>query len=243
MAAIAASAVVAAGATVWEYGRRAGGAAPDFGAILFVVSGVELAATRWLLRRDRRADFRWRAALVLPDGVHPGLVGRWSRTALAIDTVAATGLGGGGLLFAGGKVGAGSVWYGTIASTVAGAAVIGLAVSVVGRLRRSGSVAVTSHGVAAGCRLVRWEQIGAVQRDKDGVHLRLRAPGDPRSVDIGGPHCAVSDERLVDVIDFYLAYPERRSALDTGPTSSPCLSAEGPRKHRQRQPDTARRRR
>ncbi|HEX5996389.1 MAG TPA: hypothetical protein VFY84_14705 [Jiangellales bacterium] len=94
---------------------------------------------------------------------------------------------------------------------------IALAVTIFGGMRRSASVVVTSHGVAAGGLFVRWEQIGAVQRDKDGGHLHLRTPGDPRSVDIGGLRCAVSDERLVEVIEFYLANPRRRSALDTGP--------------------------
>jgi hypothetical protein len=227
VAAVAASAIVGAGAAVWEYGRRAGGAAPDVGVIVFVATGVYLAGMHWLRRRGRRADFRWRAALVLPEGVHPGLLGRWSRFALAFDTVEVIGLVGGGLLFAGGKVGAGSVW-GAVLSPLGGVMAVTVAVSTFGRLRRSGYVAVTSHGVAAGGHLVRWEQIGAAQRDKDGVHLHLRASGKPRSVDVGGPHSAVSDERLVEVIEFYLANPHRRSALDTGPDRLALPTRRGP---------------
>jgi hypothetical protein len=217
-AAFAAFATVAAGAAVWEYARRVGAAAaPDASGIVFVVTGVHLAGTHWLRKRGRRADFGWRARLVLPDGVRPGLLGRWSRHALAIDAIAATGVLGAGLLIAGGQVGAGSVWFGAIGSTVVGTATVAVAVRIFRRLRRSGCVAVTSQGIAAGGRLVRWEEVRAVQRDKDGVHLHLRSSGTPRSLYIGGPRCDVADKRIVEVLEFYLATPHRRYALDTGP--------------------------
>jgi hypothetical protein len=229
MAAFATSASMAAGTALWEYGRQAGGAAPDVSCIMFVTTGVHLAGTKWLRRRGRRADFRWRAALVLPDGVHPGLLGRWSRSALALDTVTTIGFVGGALLFSGGQVGAGSVRSGAIWSTLAGAAAVALAVSAFGRLRRSGYVAITSHGVAVGGHIVRWEQIGAVYRDKEGVHLRLKTPENSRYVGVSGPDCAVSDERLAEVIEFYLANPHRRSALDTGPDQLALPAHRGPR--------------
>lgn len=228
VAAFAASAIVAAGAALWEYGRRAGGAVPDVSCILFVATGVHLAGTRWLRRRGRRADFRWRAALVLPNGVHPGLQGRRSRSALAIGAVTATGFVGSGLLFFGGQVGAGRVWSGPIGSILAGAAAIALAASAFGRLRRSGYVVITSHGVAVGGHIVLWEQIGAVYHDKEGVHLRLKTPENPRYVGLSGPDCAVSDERLAEAIEFYLANPHRRSALDIGPAQLALPAPQGP---------------
>ncbi len=96
-----------------------------------------------------------------------------------------------------------------------------------GRLRRSGYVAVTSHGVAFGGQVIRWEQIGAVHRDKEGVHLRLKASEHPRYVPLSDPDCAVSDDRLAETIEFYLADPNRRSTLDGGPTGSPYLPRKG----------------
>jgi hypothetical protein len=37
------------------------------------------------------------------------------------------------------------------------------------------------------------------------------------SLNVGGSDCAVSDERLVEVLRFYLGNPGRRTTLDTGP--------------------------
>lgn len=142
--------------------------------------------------------------------------------------IAATGFVGGGLLFSGGQVGAGSVWSGPIGSTLAGAAAFALAASAFGRLRRSGCVAITSDGVAVGGHIVRWEQIGAVYRDKEGVHLRLKTPENLRYVGLSSPDCAVSDERLAEAIEFYLANPHRRSALDTGPNQLALPARQGP---------------
>jgi hypothetical protein len=118
---------------------------------------------------------------------------------------------------AGGRMGAGTTRSGAIWSTLAGAAAVAVAVSIFNSLRRSGCVAVTSHGVAAGGRLVLWPEIESVRHDEDGVQLRLRSAGTPRSLHIGGPQCAVSDERLHEVVEFFLAHPHRRSALEGGP--------------------------
>ncbi|WP_329103487.1 hypothetical protein OG792_26920 [Micromonospora sp. NBC_01699] len=217
IAVLAASAIVAAGAALWEYGRRLGAAAPEVSFIVLVTIGIQLAGERWLRTRHRRADLRWRAALVLRDGVHPGLQGRWSRAALVFDAVGTTGFAWGGLFFFGGQVGAGSQWSGPIGSILAGVATIVLAATAFGRLRRSGYVTITSRGVTVGDDTVGWERIEAVYRDSKGAHLRGKTPEDPRYVRIGGPDCAVSDERLAEVIEFYLAHPHRRSALDDGP--------------------------
>jgi hypothetical protein len=216
VAAAAALATVAAGGVVWAYGWRAGDAAPDAGGIVFIATLVHLAGTRWLRKRDRRADFGWRAALVVPDGVCAGLLARRSRRAAAIEAIAATGLVGGGLLMAGGRMGAGKIWSGALWSAFAGAMAVAVAVSVFNGLRRSGCVAVTSHGVAAGGRLVRWAEIESVRRDKDGVQLRIRSAANPRPMLIGGSQCAVSDERLHEVVEYFLTHPHRRSALDGG---------------------------
>lgn len=86
------------------------------------------------------------------------------------------------------------------------------------RLRCSGYVTITSWGVTYGDRLVRWEQFRSANRRKSGVYLRLKEPvEDPAFVEFSATACAVSDERLTEVLTFYLANPHRRSALDTGP--------------------------
>jgi hypothetical protein len=194
-----------------------GAAAPDVDILVLLSAGLHFAGTRWLRTRKRRADLRWQAALVLPDGVRPGLLGRWSWVAVAVNAVGTTGFVLGGLVFFGGRVGADSIWFGVIGSIAAGAGAIVLADGAFRRLRRSGHLAITSGGVAVGDEVVGWDQIEMVRRDRRGVHLRQKTPKAPRNVQLTAPDCAVSDDRLAEVVEFYLANPHRRSALDTGP--------------------------
>lgn len=122
------------------------------------------------------------------------------------------------LLHVGGEVGAGSRWYGPIGSVVAAALAVALAAIAFRRLRCSGYVTVTSQGVTYRDCFVPWARIRSANRRKSGVYLRVSEPTEePRYVEFGGTDCAVSDERLTEVIRFYLADPHRRSALDTGP--------------------------
>lgn len=151
LAVLAAAAILAAGAAVWESGRLAGDDA-DAGFVAGLATVAHVAGTKWVRTRRRRADFRWRAALVLPGAVRPGLWARWSRPASAVDAVVSAGFIGGGLLYFGGQVGAGSRWYGPIGSAVVAAMVGALAAAAFGRMRRSGYLTVTSEGVGHGSR-------------------------------------------------------------------------------------------
>jgi hypothetical protein len=137
---------------------------------------------------------------------------------LAIEATAVVGFVGGGLVIAGGAAGADRRWSGIIWSISTGAVAVALARAIFRKLSRSGCVVVTAQGVAAAGRFVRWEEIRAVRRQKDGVYLRLRS-SEPkrRPLAVDSPQCSVADERLVQVIEFYLTNPHRRSALDTGP--------------------------
>ncbi|MFK3979535.1 hypothetical protein ACI2K4_04040 [Micromonospora sp. NPDC050397] len=211
-----AAAVLVAGAALWEYGRGTGVSAPDLTCVVLAAAGLHFAGTRWLVGRNRRADFRWRRTLPVPGDVRPGLSGRWSRSALAVDAGAAVGVVGSGLVFFGARVGADSLWSGSIGSVLAGGWTLVLAVSAFGRLRRPWYVVVTSLGVAARGHDVSWERIGSVYRDREGVHLRLAESESPRYVRVSGPRCAVPDERIAEVIEFYRADPHRRAALDSG---------------------------
>lgn len=226
LAVVVATAILAVGAVVWAYGRLLGEDV-DAGWLMPVAGIVHAAGGRWRGRRDRRADLRWRPALVLSAGVRPGLQARWSRSAVATDALAAAALAGSGLLHSGGEVGTGSVWFGPTISVAAGAMTFVFAALAFRRVRRSGYVTITAHGVAHRGNVVRWERIKSVFRDKDGVHLRLNAET-PQYVDFGSTDCAVSDERLTEVIKFYLAEPRRRSALDTGPDQLALPARPGP---------------
>lgn len=208
-AATAALASIAAAPAMWRYGWTA---APDVGGAVFVLTGAHLAGTQWLRRRQRRGDLDWRAALVLPGGVRPGLLARWSRRAAVIDMTVPAGLLAAGLIWGGGRMATDHMWSGAIMSALAGAGALFAAMSLFRRLRHSGCVAVTSYGVAADGELVPWDQIVSVRPHDEGVRLRRR--GNMR-LDIGGPDCAVPDERLREVVAFFLAHPHRRSALDS----------------------------
>jgi hypothetical protein len=109
-------------------------------------------------------------------------------------------------------------WDGRITTAFVAVAVVVLARTLFQELRRPVLVAITSEGVVTERRTVPWERIASVHRDKEGVHLRLR--DQVRYVTVGGEDCAVSDERLAHVIEYYLATPHRRIALD--------VSAPGP---------------
>jgi hypothetical protein len=217
LASLAVFATLGAGAVLWEYGRRQGYGDSEVRGILFAIGGVHAAGTYWVRHRPRRADFRWRARLVVPGAVRPGLLGAWSWRALAIEAMAAAGFVGGGLVVAGGAAGEGG-GSGIIWTALAAPLAVALAVAVFRKLRRSGCVVLTAQGVGARGRFVRWEDIRAVRHHKDGVDLRLRSSqARPRLLHIDGPQCNIADERLVQVVDFYLANPQCRLALDTGP--------------------------
>nr|MDT0660162.1 hypothetical protein [Micromonospora sp. DSM 115978] len=216
LAAIVAATGAAAGCVaIWEYARRAGDAAVDLSGLLLIGTVAHFAGRSALRRRKRRVDLRWESDLVLPGGVSAGLTARWSRAGLAVRAVAAGGFLLGGPIFLGKWVSDGFDLPGVLAVVAVGGIVVVVARSVFGRLRWSGCVAVIARGVAARGRLINWDQISAVHRDDDGVHLQLR--GEEKPVTVGGPDCAVADERLVEVIEFYRVHPHRRSALDTGP--------------------------
>jgi hypothetical protein len=206
-AATAALASTAAAAAIWGYGLTA---APDVGGAVFLLTGAHLAGTHWRRRRQRRADLDWHAALVLPGGVCPGLLARWSRRATIIDVAVPAGLVAAGLMWGGERLATGHMWSGAIMSALAGAGALFAAMSLFRRLRHSGGVAITSYGVAADGDLVPWDQIVSVALHDEGVRLRRR--GNMR-LDVGGPNCAVPDERLREVIAFFHAQPHRRSAI------------------------------
>ncbi|WP_345539274.1 hypothetical protein [Phytohabitans rumicis] len=217
IAAVTALAGLGAAGALWEYGRRAGAAAPDVSGVVFVATGVHIAATQWERRRRRTADLRWRPALVVRGGVLAGLHARVLRRTLALRAFGVITLVSGGLVFAGGEVGAGKTWSGVIGSTIAGGTALALAVITCKDFRLSGGVSVTAGGVVLNGRVLPWDRIGSVERDEEGIHLRLRPPGYPRTVEISDSDSAVPDERVAEVIEFYLANPHRRSALGTGP--------------------------
>lgn len=227
-AACAAAGILAVGALMWEYARRVGDEidATWIGSLAVITHAV---VRKGLSTREKRADFRWRPTLVLVGGVHPGLRAGWSRSAVALDAVVGACLTTSALLYFGGKVGAGSRWYGPIGSVVAAAAAVALAVAAFRRLRRSGYLAVTSQGVAYRGRIVGWDQIRSVNRRKSGVYLRVSAPSEePRYLEPDSTNCAVPDERVTEVIRFYLANPHRRIALDTGPEPLALSTGQGP---------------
>lgn len=216
-AACAATAILIASVLLWRYGTLLGEEV-DVGWVASIVGVVHLVGRGRLRGRERRADFHWRPALVLRGGVHPGLSAGWSRSAFAIDAVVGAGFTATALLHFGGRVGTGSRWYGPIGSVVAAAMAVALAVAAFRRLRCSGYLAVTSQGVAYRGRIVGWAQIRSVNRRKSGVYLRVSAPSEePRYLEPDSVDCAVPDERVTEVIRFYLANPHRRIALDTGP--------------------------
>lgn len=217
VAGFASLAVLAGGAALWEYGRRAGAAAPDLGNLLFLATGVHVGGMEWLRRRTRRGDLTWRRAVTVPGGRRPGLFARRSKRALAIGAFAASGIIGGGLVWGGSRV---DGWSGRITTALAIVVLPMLAWSVFRRLRHPTLVAITSAGVVADGQALPWEVIRSVRRDKEGVHLRVRDSDKGRWVTVGSEFCAVSDERLAHVIEYYLATPHRRVALD--------LNAPGP---------------
>jgi hypothetical protein len=216
VAASASLAVLAAGAALWEYGRRTGDNVPfDPHDVLLLATGLHFGGRAWLRQRTRRGDLRWRRALVLRRGVRPGLFAPRSKLALALETVAVTGMAGSGLVWAGAEL---DGWGGRILTAFWAVAVPVLARMLFQALRRPVLVAITSEGIVTERETVPWERITSVDRDKEGVHLRLR--DQVRYVTVGGEDCAVSDERLAHVIEYYLATPHRRIALD--------LNAPGP---------------
>ncbi|GAA4436229.1 hypothetical protein [Phytohabitans houttuyneae] len=211
-------AVLVAGTALWEYGRRAGDTVPaDPGDVVLFATFGHYGGEAWLRRRTRRGDLRWRRALPLPGGTRPGLVARRSRRSLAIDAVGLCGLLGGTLVFSGSAI---DGWLGRITTAICVVALPLAALAVFQRLRCPVLVAVTSRGVVAEGEELPWELITSVRRGKDGVDLRLREDGEVRHVSVGGHECTVSNERLADVIAYYLDTPHRRSTLD--------LNAPGP---------------
>lgn len=216
-AAFASLAVLAASAALWEYGRRAGTTTPaDPKDISALAAVVHLGGKEWLRRRTRRDDLHWRRTLVLPGGRRPGLVARRSKRSQAVEVVGVTGLFGGGLVWGGSAIGE---WQGRIPTAMCVVLIPMVAHVVFQRLRHPTLVAVTSRGVVAEGEELPWDQIASVRRDKEGVRLRLK--GQARYVTVGGEDCAVSDERLAHVIEFYLATPHRRAALDLNPPGPP----------------------
>lgn len=211
VAASASLAVLAAGAALWGYGRRVGTGLPvDPHDVLFFATGLHLGGRAWLRRRTRRGDLRWRRRLHLPGGARPGLIARRSTLALGIECVGVAGMLGSGLVWAGATVGG---WDGRIFSALGAVVLPAAAFWLFKALRRHPAfVAVTSVGVVNGDETVPWERIARVHRDKQGVHLRMK--DQVRYVTVGGEDCAVSDERLAHVIEYYLAAPHRRIALD-----------------------------
>jgi len=214
VAAFASLGVLVAGAALWEYGRTA---APDLGGIALIGTVAHLGGDHWLRHRTRRDDLRWRRALTLPGGTRPGLLARRSKRALALEIFATGGMFGGGLIWAGSRV---EGWSGRVMTALCVVALPILAYGVFKALRNPVLVAVTSRGVVAGGQALPWEHIKSVRRDKEGVQLRVRDADKGRWVTVGGTDCAVSNERLAHVIEYYLATPHRRSALD--------LNAPGP---------------
>jgi hypothetical protein len=219
LAASASLAVLFAGAALWEYGRRAGDATPvNPRDVLFFASLGHFGGEAWLRRRPRRADLRWRRALPLPGMTRPGFVAPRSGWALVVDAVGLSGTYVGFLVLSGSTV---DGWMGRIGTALCLVLTPLAAYAVFQRLHRPVLVALTSRGVVAEMEDMPWERIGSVRRDKDGVHLRLVEDGEGvRYVTVGGPDCAVSDERLARVIEYHLANPHRRVALD--------VSAPGP---------------
>jgi hypothetical protein len=214
-AAFASLAVLAGGAALWECGRRAGTAAPDMDSVALIGTLARVGGDSWLRRRARPGDLRWRRALVLPGGARAGLLAPRSKRALALETLATCGMFVGGLVWAGSKV---DGWNGRILTALGVVGLPILAHAVFKRLRHPVLVAITSEGVVAEGKALPWDQIKSVRRDKDGVRLRVRGPDRDtdkgRWVTVGGADCAVSDERLAHVIEYYLATPHRRGALD-----------------------------
>lgn len=217
MAVFASLAVLVAGAAVWEYGRRAGTAAPDLSDIGLIGTLAYLGGAEWLRRRIQRDDLHWHHALALPGGPRPGLLARRSKRATALETFVVGGIFGGGLLWGGSRA---DGWNGRIMTALGVVALPILAFAVFKRLRHPVLVAVTSQGVVAGGQTLSWEHIKSVRRDKEGVQLRVRDSDKGRWVTVGGTECAVSNERLAHVIEYYRATPHRRIALD--------LNAPGP---------------
>jgi hypothetical protein len=215
-AASASLAVLAAGATLWEYGRRSGTALPaDPKDIAALAGGVHVGGKAWLRSRTRRGDLHWRRALVLPGGPRPGLIAQRSKRMHAVEVVGLTGVFGSGLVWGGSTI---DGWQGRIPTAISVVLLPMIAYGLFKRLRHPTLVAVTSRGVVAEREELPWDRIASVRRDKDGVHLRRK--GEERHVTVGGADCAVSDERLAHVIEYYLATPHRRVALD--------LNAPGP---------------
>ncbi|BCB81610.1 hypothetical protein Pflav_080200 [Phytohabitans flavus] len=209
-AAFASLAVLVAGAALWEYGRRAGTATPvDPHDVLFLAGIGHLGVQAALRSRTRRGRLRWRPALVLPGGTRPGLLARRSRWAWAIEVAAGGAVVGSGLVWGGSTIGA---WEGRISSAVGVAALLVSAFAVFRSLRRPRFVAITSTGVTTEDEALPWERIASVLRDKKGVHLRLR--DQVRYVTVGGHDYSISNEHLAHVIEYYLATPDRRIALD-----------------------------
>ncbi|MGN9906381.1 hypothetical protein ACTMTJ_02410 [Phytohabitans sp. LJ34] len=217
VAAFASLAVLVAGAAVWEYGRRSGTAAPDLSGIGLIGTLAYLGGIDWVRRRIQRDDLRWHRALALPGGARPGLLARRSKRGLALMIVAVGGIFAGGLLWGGARA---DGWNGRIMTALCVVTLPMLAWVVFKAVRHPILVAVTSQGVVAGGQTLSWEHIKSVRRDKDGVQLRVRDSDKGRWVTVGGDGCAVSNERLAHVIEYYRATPHRRIALD--------LNAPGP---------------
>jgi hypothetical protein len=209
----AVAAVVAAGLATWVIAGSVTISAGTPGVVAFLASAVQLAG-RWLLdRRRRRGRWSWRPALVLPGGVRPGLVARWSVAAFAVDAVGAVAFSAAGLLEAGRSTNAGSRWN-ILWLAAAGVVLLVFAVRLFARLRWSGCLAVTESGVAAGGKLLPWAQIHAIECGDNGIVIHMRS-GKPIPVD--GAESVVPDQQLAEILRFHLDHPGRRTALITGP--------------------------
>jgi hypothetical protein len=205
-------AVVACGAAGWLLGWSAGADLPSAGGVAFASTAIHLVVQALLRRRRRRGDLRRRDAVPSPAGPRPGLVVPWSPTALAAEALFVVGILGSGAALAASKLAGGENWYGGIGTAIVGLGVAATARATFTRVRGAGCATVTSTGVTADGLAATWPEIVSADAGDNHVVLHLL---DGRTLEAGGPDGTVADERLAEVIRYYVDNPARRHCLDT----------------------------
>lgn len=206
LALAAGAGALAAAATVWWFGWALG-AFEDLTGLVGIAAVAHLAGGSLLRDRARRADFQLRPAVVLTDGVRPAFVAARSRIHLALEAVAAAALLLAMVFPGGARIAAGDLWWRGFAYTAGGVLVALVVAHQAYRVIRYPGLVLTADGVVMGRRLVRWDELASVRRERDGLVLRLKGS---KEVSLDGNPWQVSTDRIQQVIEHFRQNPHHR---------------------------------